>query len=70
MTAIVVRVEHVRRACFCMAGLRVWLARHDLDLLQMIRSGIPIERLEATGDALALRVCAIARADAEVRDGR
>ena len=67
---ILVRVEHVRRARFCTAGLRVWLTRHDLDIMQMIRPGIPIEQLEATGDELALRVCAVARAETEVRDGR
>jgi hypothetical protein len=67
---ILVRVEHVRQARFCAAGLRVWLAHHDLEIMQMIRPGIPIEQLEATGDELALRVCAIARAEAEVSHGR
>jgi hypothetical protein len=54
---------HVRAAGFCAAGARTWLERHRIDLMRFIHQGVPASELEATGDALALRVAAIARED-------
>lgn len=62
MTEIRVKVEHVRAARLCTSGMRVWLAHHGIDLGAFLRDGVPVEQLEATGDAFALHVSAIARA--------
>jgi len=57
-----VTVEHVRAARLCSAGMRVWLDHHGIDFGTFLRDGVPVEQLEATGDAFALHVSAIARA--------
>jgi hypothetical protein len=64
---VIVTMRHIRQAGWCAAGARVWALHHDLDILEFVRHGIPVEELEATGDHFALTVCAIARA--ERRDG-
>jgi hypothetical protein len=61
---ILVHMRHIREAKLCSSGMRAWFARHELDVLDFIRHGIALERLEATGDHFALTVCAIARAEA------
>lgn len=61
---IMVRVEHIRQERLCMRGAREWLAHHGIDLRELVETGIPVERVEATGDDFALRVSARARAQA------
>ncbi len=73
MTTKVTRVwpKDIRAARLCFGGARPWFRRHGLDWQDFLANGITAERLEATGDALALRVIAIARARAEQEsDGR
>jgi hypothetical protein len=62
---VMVRMAHVRGARFCAGGMRTWLLHHHFDVHEFVTRGIAAERLEATGDALALRVAAIARAEVE-----
>ena len=47
---------------YCGRGARAWFARHGLDWSAFVRCGLPASVLEATGDALALRVVDHARA--------
>lgn len=47
---------------FCAGGGRLWVRQHGLDWATFVRDGLPAEVLEATGDAMALRVVAHARA--------
>jgi hypothetical protein len=67
-------MHHVRAASLpgmgvlCASGVRAWFAHYDLDYRAFLHHGLPLETLEATGDAFALRACAIARAG--VIDGR
>ena len=67
---IIVRLHHARGArlsgvgVLCAPGIRAWFARYGLDYRAFIEHGLPIGLLEATGDAFALRACAIARAEA------
>ncbi len=68
MSGIIVRVRHVRAAMLCTRGMRDWLTLHGFDVGDFVRDGLPIEKLEATGDEFAMRVCAVARKEAE--DGR
>lgn len=65
MTQIIVHVRHVRAAMFCTRGMREWLVYHGFDVTDFVKNGMPIEKWEATGDALALRVAEIARKEAE-----
>lgn len=67
-SGIRVHVRHVRAAMFCTRGMREWLQAHGFDITDFVKNGLPIEKWEATGDALALKVSAIARKEAE--DGR
>jgi len=63
-----VHMRHVRAARYCARGMRQWFEFHGLDVADFLKNGIPVEKFEATGDAMALRVAEIARKEAE--DGR
>ena len=52
---------YTRRAGFCRSGARAWFRRHGLDWQAFVRNGIEAERLEATGDGLALALVDWAR---------
>jgi hypothetical protein len=41
---------------YCAAGVRRWAARMGLDWQAFLRDGIEIEQVEATGDAMALKL--------------
>jgi len=58
----IVTVQDLRAARLCFQGSRPWLARHGFSWQEFLANGIDAETLEATGDALALRVIAQARA--------
>ena len=58
---VIVRPQDLRAARICFGGARPWFRRHGLDWSGFVANGVPAERLEATGDALALRVVADAR---------
>ena len=58
---VIVTVQDLRAARLCFQGSRPWLARHGLSWQEFLANGIEAETLEATGDALALRVIAQAR---------
>ena len=59
-----VTMRHVRAAHFCASGMRAFLTHHGLDVSTFISEGLPVELLQATGDALAHIVCKIARDEA------
>jgi hypothetical protein len=54
-------MQDIHAARFCSAGARVWLKHHGIDVTDFVRDGVPVEVFEETGDALALKVAAIAR---------
>lgn len=58
---VVVTMAHIRKARMCSRGTRTFFIRHGLDWQQFLKEGIPAEKLEATGDAMALRVVEVAR---------
>ena len=58
---VLVRMAHVRAARQCSRGARAFFARHGLDWQRFLREGLPVEQIEATGDAMALKVCEVAR---------
>lgn len=57
-----VTIQDLRASRLCFQGARPWFARHGLDWQGFLREGLDAEVLAATGDALALRVIAIATA--------
>lgn len=71
---IMVTMAHARAASLdgvgvlCAPGIRRWCQRYDINIRDFVEQGLPIERVEAIGDAWALRVAAIARAEAEAAD--
>lgn len=58
---ILVTMADVRAAKMCSRGARAFFQRHNLDWQTFIKVGLPIEVIEATGDAMALQVCEVAR---------
>jgi hypothetical protein len=56
-----VRMEHIRKAKMCSAGARQFVKRQGWDWAEFLRNGIPVEKLEETGDTMALEVARIAR---------
>lgn len=59
--SVMVRMEHVRAARMCSRGARAFFLRHNLDWEAFLREGLPAEQIEATGDAMAIRVAEVAR---------
>lgn len=76
MTGLIVTTEHLftirgysRRQGFCRGKSREWFQRHGLDWRDFVRNGISAEKLEATGDGLALALVDWAR-ECEGKNGR
>ncbi len=58
---ILVQMSHIRKARMCSRGARSFFIRHGLDWTAFLHEGVPVEQLEATGDAMALKVAKVAR---------
>jgi hypothetical protein len=71
MTGVRVTMQHARQARLdgqrvtCAPGVRAWCVHHGVDLRAFGRDGLPVEQVEAIGDAFALRAARIAREEAE-----
>lgn len=61
VTDPMVRMEHIRAAKMCSRGARDFFVRHGLDWNQFLKQGLPATELEATGDAMAMKVVEVAR---------
>lgn len=46
---------------YCARGSRRWAQRLGLDWDEFVHHGIPVEKLEQTGDAMALKLAAFVR---------
>jgi hypothetical protein len=64
MTEIRATMRHLRALKFCSYGGRQFFARYGLDWSAFLREGIAVSDLEATGDALCLRLASYARTEA------
>jgi hypothetical protein len=62
MTTLIT-MRHVRQAGMCSKGARMFFRRHGLDWATFVRQGLPAEKIAATGDAMALKVVEVARAE-------
>ena len=65
-----VTLQDLRASRFCFQGARLWFRRHGLDWQAFLREGLDAETLAATGDALALRVIAVAEAREALEAGK
>lgn len=52
---------HVRQARMCSRGARDFFARHNLDWQKFLSEGLNSDIIEATGDAMAIKVVEIAK---------
>lgn len=58
---VIVTMQDIRAAGMCRRGTKAFFDRHGLDWDEFRRGGVPAEVLEATGDAMAIRVAEVAR---------
>ncbi len=58
---LIVTMRDARAAKCCASGTLRFLRRHGLDYRRFFREGLPACEIEATGDAMALRVTEVAR---------
>jgi hypothetical protein len=56
-------MKHLRAAGYCNREPRMWFVRHGFSWQDFLDHGIEVEKVEATGDALAMKVVEIARKD-------
>lgn len=67
---VIVTMSDVRGIRGCSRGARYFCQTHGIDWSDFLKNGVPAERLEATGDAQALRLTGYARQRAEANNGR
>ena len=58
---VIVQMKHIRAAKMCRRGTKAFFDRHGLDYQAFLERGIEADKLEATGDAMALQVVEVAR---------
>ena len=56
-----VTMRDVREAKMCSRGARLFLQRHGIEWTTFLNQGVTPEMLEATGDAMAIKVAEVAR---------
>lgn len=61
---ILVQPRHLSMTKQCRKGARAFFKRHGLDWDRFRREGLPVEAIEATGDAMALQTARAAREEA------
>lgn len=65
---ILLHMRHIRQAGndsrgYCSRGTRAWCERYNINYTQFLLHGINVEIIESIGDAFAIEVCQIARAE-------
>lgn len=63
---ILLKIQHIRKAGYCVRGARAWAKRHNIDFTYFLQHGLPVEQFEATGDPFALASCKVARDEARL----
>jgi hypothetical protein len=61
MAEVIVTLKDMRELRYCSKVPRKWFERHGLSWSDFLANGIPASKLEATGDAMALKVVEVAR---------
>lgn len=65
--SVIVLHRHIRELGYCNRGARAFFARHGLDWSAFLANGISAERLQRTGDAMALKAIEHAKGAANGR---
>jgi hypothetical protein len=60
---VIVRMRHVRAEEVCASALLEFWQRHNWDMGDFCKNGIEADKLEATGDPVAIQVAKRARAE-------
>jgi hypothetical protein len=60
----IVTLAHARTLGYCASGMRAFSVAQALDWQQFRTEGLPASVFEGTGDAMAIRVAALAREQA------
>lgn len=58
---ITVTIKDLRKLKYCSKGARIFFVRHGLAWRDFLKNGIPAKDLEATGDAMAIKLAGVAR---------
>lgn len=58
---ILLKINHIQTAGYCVRGARYWARRHNIDFTEFLRNGMPVEIFETIGDHFAMHVCRVAR---------
>jgi hypothetical protein len=58
---MLVTMQDIRAAKMCSRGARAFCVRHGLDWSELIKNGLDDKLIEATGDAMAIRLVEVAR---------
>lgn len=53
---MIITITDIRKAGYCVAGVRQWSATHGINFADLIKNGIPADELLAKGDEHAQRV--------------
>ena len=68
MTTPTVTMRHIRAQRLCSRGARAFFLRHGLDWSEFLRNGIAADKMEATGDAMAVGLARKAREEQQERE--
>lgn len=66
--SVIVTMRDVRGIKGCARGARLFCQTHGIDWTGFLENGVPAEVLDATGDHMALRLTAFARAREEAEN--
>lgn len=58
---VIVTIKDIRQLKYCSRGARKFFAKNGLDWSDFLANGVPAELLEETGDAMAIKLCEVAR---------
>lgn len=56
-----VTIADLRTVKYCANGSKAFFTRYGLDWRSFVKNGIPASELEATGDAMAIKICEVVR---------
>lgn len=60
MPAATVYMRDLRKLKYCSRGARVFFVKHGLSWRDFLKNGIPAKDLDATGDAMAIKLAGMA----------
>jgi len=62
-------MTHARQLDYCSSGIRLFCKTYDLNFLELVRRGLDVNILIATGDGLAINMAQLAIKEANEKNG-